>query len=379
MSSLRQLKVTFDSFDDLVEVIGPGLSRIHLFAPTREEIPAGTRVRLEIGTVRKGALIRGVAKVAGPGDEAAAPGLHLHLIHLDPSSTRRVDSIVRGEVAAVAAREPGIPSPFDIPSAEPEPAPEPEPEAEPEPEPEPEAETEPEPEPEAEGRLPGAVVEPPPAPAAGGRLGRLVWPLVLAALAVAVLLVFERASRDGENPLLTGRDRQTAAGDPAAGDPAAGVADPGAESEPAEPAPEELPAAGELTAATGAGPAAGAADPEAVAAEVEQAVRAWAAAWSRQDPAAYLELYAPEYSPSGLARDAWERQRRARITAPESLEVSVGELEVEITGAGRARARFQQLYVTGEKALAARKTLELERFTPGWKIVAERVETQSRP
>ena len=125
MANLHRLKVTFDSFDDLVELIGPGLSRTHLFAPTEEEIPAGTRVRLAIGTVRKGALIRGVAKVAGPGEDAAGAGLHLHIIHLDPSSTRLVDSIVRGDVAAVGIQEPSAPSPFDITSAESEAEPEP--------------------------------------------------------------------------------------------------------------------------------------------------------------------------------------------------------------------------------------------------------------
>ncbi len=362
MSNLQQLKVTFDAFDDLMEIIGPGLSRTHLFTPTPEEIPAGTRVRLEIGTVRKGALIRGVAKVAGPGDDAAQPGLHLHIIHLDPSSTRLVDSLVRGEIAG--AGESSGPSPFDIPPAETAPVPEPEPE------PEPEAEVEPGLEPKAASTSPAAAVDLPPEapePAARGRLGRYAWPLVLAGLAGAFLLVFQLASRYGENPLLTGRDRQTVAGEPESAEPEAGSG---------EPAVAEPPLASEPPVAAGALPAS-AADPEADAEQVEQVVLAWADAWSRQDPGAYLELYAPDYSPPGLERGDWQGQRRARITAPESLEITVSELEAEILDSRRAIVRFHQLYVTGDKRLAARKVLELERLTAGWKIVGERVEQGS--
>ncbi len=339
MSNLQRLRATFDSFDDLVETIGPGLSRTHLFAPTDEEIPPGTRVRLEIGTVRKGALIRGVGKVAGPGDEASGPGLHLHIIHLDPSSTRLVDSIVRGEIAAVGIHEPSVPSPFDIPPAEPEAVPEPEPDLAVEPEPPEEPE--------------------PPPPPTRSRFGSLAWPLGIAILAGVFLLIFDLASRDGESPLLTGRDRQTVSEAPTPPAPAA-------------PPTEAPPPASEPEAAE-------AVDHEAATEQVERVLLAWADAWSRQDPDSYLELYGPEYSPPGLDRDAWQRQRRARITAPESIEVTVSELDVELAGTERAIARFHQLYATGDKALSARKTLEIERLTAGWKIVAERVETKEKP
>ncbi len=355
MSSLRQLKVMFDSFDDLVEGIAPGLSRTHLFAPTDEVIVAGTRVRLEIGTARKGATIRGVAKVAGPGEGGAEQGLHLHIIHLDPSSTRLVDSIVRGEIAGAGVREPSGPSPFDIPPTDLDPAPEPE-----------EVSV-----PEAGDAHPEAVVERSP-PADRSRLGRYAWALALMALAGAFLLVFEFASRSGEDPLLTGRDRSTP-GDPAAGDPATDSGEPAELPAPTDPVHDTPPAVSVPPAATGE-PAAGPVDSEAAAEQVEEVVLAWAAAWSRQDPGAYLELYAPDYSPPGLDRDAWQRRRRSLIRAPESVEVLLSEVEVEIVGPGRARARFHQFYAAGDKRLAARKLLELERLTAGWKIVAERVE-----
>ncbi len=130
MSNLRQLKVTFDSLDNLVAGIEPGLSRTRLVVPlialraqdrTDDAVAEGTRVRLEIGTARKGALIRGVAKVADAPEKIGEDGLHLHVIHLDPSSTRLVDSIVRGEIAADEVPAASGHSPFDIPAADPAP------------------------------------------------------------------------------------------------------------------------------------------------------------------------------------------------------------------------------------------------------------------
>ena len=374
MSSLRHLKVAFDSFDELVESIAPGLSRTHLFARTEEEIDAGTRVRLELGTVRRGAVIRGVAKVAGPGDRASEPGLRLHLIHLDPSSTRLVDSIVRGEPAAGAAEASG-PSPFDIPPAAPVP----------------QAEVASQ---SAEDALARSELEPvgptEPLPPTARRFQRLVWPLALAATAVVFLLAFELVAGRGER-LLTGRDRQTADLEPHDGIPASGVpASGGDEGEgvlPEAPAPtEEQPVVSTVSGATASGATVSGAETrrtplsesppassESLAAEVVQVVYSWADAWSRQDPDAYLTFYAPDYSPPGLDRDTWEQQRRTRLEAPRRLEVRLSELDVEEAGEGRAVVRFHQLYVTDDKSLAARKVLELRRLAAGWRIVAERL------
>ncbi len=207
------------------------------------------------------------------------------------------------------------------------------------------------------------------------RLPRLGWPLALAALAGFFLLTFHLVTGRDDDQLLTGHDRQTEV----------------TKSAPLRdlPAPEvpEVSEAGEATAEPdvsspeGEPPGAGTpgpADPvrpsEAVALEIESVVFAWADAWSRQDPAAYLELYAADYRPDGLDRGTWESQRRARIIAPEKLAVSISDLGVEVAGPERATARFHQLYATEDKALTARKVLELERRPEGWKIVGERLQ-----
>ena len=352
MSSLRQLKVTFDSFDEMVGSIGPGLSRTHIYARTDEVIDDGTRVRLEIGTAGKGALIRGVAKVSGLAEDGA--GLHLHLIHLDPSSTRLVDSIVRGEVTAVDAQEPSGPSPFDIPSTEPAP---PEPEMSPPAVPSPDALTE---------DTPTVAAESPAA-------RHLAWALALIVLAGAALWIFNRATGDGdEHQVLTGRDRQTEASESLPSSPPTVAPPQGTASDVSMPA--EVPTEAPPDGAPDPAPSDAPASPQSAAAQIEDVVHAWADAWSRQDSAAYIDRYAAAFSPEGLDRGTWERQRRQRINAPERLEVSVNDLEIEIIALGRSVASFQQLYVTEEKKLVTRKVLELERSGSDWKIVAERVE-----
>ena len=52
-------------------------------------------------------------------DEPAAPGLHLDVIHLDPPSTRFVDSIVSGGIAGGGARETSLDGPFEMSAPEP--------------------------------------------------------------------------------------------------------------------------------------------------------------------------------------------------------------------------------------------------------------------
>ena len=75
-----------------------------------------------------------------------------------------------------------------------------------------------------------------------------------------------------------------------------------------KPAPVEKPApAAEKPAADASG-------------EVLKAVNAWAQAWSKKDADGYLSYYAKEFkTPGGEARDAWEKTRRARVTAPKSI------------------------------------------------------------
>ncbi|MEM7350755.1 MAG: Wzz/FepE/Etk N-terminal domain-containing protein [Acidobacteriota bacterium] len=114
-------------------------------------------------------------------------------------------------------------------------------------------------------------------------------------------------------------------------------------------------------------------DPAAAAQAVEAVVESWAAAWSAQQPQDYLSFYSPSFDPQGAGRQAWERQRKARILAPASLLVQVSNLAVELIAQERAEATFHQSYQTDAIRLYTWKTLELQRLPKGWVIAGERL------
>jgi tetratricopeptide (TPR) repeat protein len=131
-----------------------------------------------------------------------------------------------------------------------------------------------------------------------------------------------------------------------------------------KPAPAEKPAAVEKPAPA---PTADA------SAEVLKAVNDWAQAWSKKDADGYLSHYAKEFkTPGGEARDAWEKTRRARITAPKSISVGVEAAKVTMNGADRATVTFRQNYKSDVLKSNNRKTLVMVRSNGRWQIVDEK-------
>ncbi|MDW8324330.1 MAG: tetratricopeptide repeat protein [Burkholderiales bacterium] len=165
---------------------------------------------------------------------------------------------------------------------------------------------------------------------------------------------------------------RTAGSGKAPAEPEPPAANPAGESRPLEPASE--PQAAREPAATAA-PAKGAAPTQVQPASreaVEQTVRDWAAAWSRQDVAAYLAFYAPDFTPPrGQDRAAWEAERRQRLTAPSRIKVEVSDLRVDLKGE-QAQVRFRQRYESDRLSGTYGKTLVLRRVDGQWKIVQER-------
>src|SRR5687767_8552076 len=113
-----------------------------------------------------------------------------------------------------------------------------------------------------------------------------------------------------------------------------------------------------------------AADPTA---DILKALNGWAQAWSKKDADAYLAYYAKDFkTPGGEARDAWEKTRRARVTAPKSISVSVTSPKVTMDGADRARVTFRQNYKSDVLKSNSTKILVLVRSDGGWKILEEK-------
>jgi tetratricopeptide (TPR) repeat protein len=107
--------------------------------------------------------------------------------------------------------------------------------------------------------------------------------------------------------------------------------------------------------------------------EVLDAVNGWTQAWSKKDADAYLGYYAKDFkTPGGEARAEWEKTRRARITAPKSISVSLEQPKVTMSGADRATVTFRQNYKSDVLKSNSRKTLTLIRADGGWKILEEK-------
>jgi|GEM_PF-81927 len=111
-------------------------------------------------------------------------------------------------------------------------------------------------------------------------------------------------------------------------------------------------------------------------AAIRAAATAWAQAWAAQDVDRYLAYYAPAFNPpDGQSRKAWEKMRRARISGPRSIQVSISDIEVQQRDADRAAATFRQDYSSNAYTDSVHKTLELVRDGERWLIVDERVVT----
>ena len=106
-------------------------------------------------------------------------------------------------------------------------------------------------------------------------------------------------------------------------------------------------------------------------AEVESAVRAWAAAWSARDVERYLAAYATDFTPArGQTRERWEADRRTRITGKSRISVGIEGLVISVQGTS-ASAQFRQVYSADALTETDRKTLELQRVGPRWLIRKE--------
>jgi len=109
-------------------------------------------------------------------------------------------------------------------------------------------------------------------------------------------------------------------------------------------------------------------------AQIRSAVSAWAQAWAAQDVKRYLASYAPAFKPpDGQSRKAWEALRRARVSGPRRIQVSVSGVELVRHDDDRAAATFRQDYRSDRYQDSVRKTLELVRDGERWLIVDERV------
>ena len=104
--------------------------------------------------------------------------------------------------------------------------------------------------------------------------------------------------------------------------------------------------------------------------EAEQAVRAWAQAWSERNMGSYLAAYDPAFDTGKQNRNTWEQERRARILGKSRITVNLLDLQITVKG-NHAVAKFRQDYKADALSILSRKTLELVRTDKRWLIVKE--------
>ncbi len=119
--------------------------------------------------------------------------------------------------------------------------------------------------------------------------------------------------------------------------------------------------------------AAAAAKAEKDRADVLNAVKNWANAWSDQRVDAYINSYTADFKPPQYrSRAYWEAQRRKRLSTPSSISVQLSNIQVHLAEDGQeATVTFIQVYKSPIFSDSVRKTLILKRESGGWKISSE--------
>jgi ketosteroid isomerase-like protein len=108
-------------------------------------------------------------------------------------------------------------------------------------------------------------------------------------------------------------------------------------------------------------------------ARAQSAVAAWAQAWSRKDVDAYIAAYEPTYAgrAAGASREAWVRERTARIQSRRSIDVQLSDMRTAAEG-DTVVATFLQTYRGDDTVIRSRKRLVLAPNPDGrWLIRSE--------
>lgn len=99
----------------------------------------------------------------------------------------------------------------------------------------------------------------------------------------------------------------------------------------------------------------------------------WAQAWSRQDVSEYLTFYDQAFIPSGgKTKENWEEQRFERISRPQSIEVTLTDIQLSDQGDNGVRLEAVQSYNSDIYSDRTRKVFDLREGDDGWSILRER-------
>ncbi len=111
--------------------------------------------------------------------------------------------------------------------------------------------------------------------------------------------------------------------------------------------------------------------PEAVRLAVLNALRGWAGAWSQQNVDAYLAYYDAEFAPEGMTREAWETERRNRLSRPAWIRIELEDVSVQAPVADAVQVTLRQRYASPGYKDITLKSLTLALRDGIWMITNE--------
>jgi len=104
---------------------------------------------------------------------------------------------------------------------------------------------------------------------------------------------------------------------------------------------------------------------------ITASVNKWAHAWSNKNFDQYFASYGASFKPAkGLSRQAWEQQRKERISKPTKISVEISDLKIE-SDDSTAKAKFKQSYRADGQPIRTSKALLMKRDGDNWYIVEE--------
>ncbi len=107
-------------------------------------------------------------------------------------------------------------------------------------------------------------------------------------------------------------------------------------------------------------------------ADILNAVKNWANAWSAQKVDAYINSYTSTFKPPQYkSREYWEAQRRKRLAKPSSISIQLSNMQSSLAEDGTATVTFVQIYKSPTFSDSVRKTLVLRLESGSWKISSE--------
>jgi outer membrane protein, adhesin transport system len=107
---------------------------------------------------------------------------------------------------------------------------------------------------------------------------------------------------------------------------------------------------------------------------VQQALDAWASAWSAKDFPRYRGYYAQSFAPeNGRTLEQWASDRAVNLARPGDITVGIDSLKVNTLTADRAVTEFRQTYTSPNYRDVSTKRLDWVREGDRWKIQRERM------